>query len=45
MRQIGIQEEDDRPMVEAPILVPGLLRSNPRRVNANILEQIFRRVF
>jgi alcohol dehydrogenase class IV len=45
MREIGVQEKDIRPMAEATMLVTRLLRSNPRRVNAEILEQIFRRAF
>lgn len=45
MRDIGVKEDDIRPMAEATMGVTRLLRSNPRRVNADSLEQIFKRAF
>lgn len=45
MRDIGVQEKDIRSMAEATMLVTRLLRSNPRRVDADILEGIFRQAF
>jgi alcohol dehydrogenase class IV len=45
MRDIGVKEKDIRPMAEAPMLVTRLLRSNPRRVSAEALEEIYIRAF
>lgn len=45
MRDIGVQEKDLRPMAEATMLVTRLLRSNPRRVDADILETIFKQAY
>lgn len=45
MRDIGVKESDIRSMAEATMLVTRLLRSNPRRVTVDSLEQIFKRAF
>jgi alcohol dehydrogenase class IV len=45
MRDIGVKEKDIRPMAEATMLVTRLLRSNPRRVNVDTIEEIFKRAF
>lgn len=45
MRDIGVKENDIRPMAEATMLVTRLLRSNPRRVSVTSLEEIFKRAF
>ncbi|MGC1404901.1 MAG: iron-containing alcohol dehydrogenase, partial [Thermodesulfobacteriota bacterium] len=45
MRDIGVQEKDLRPMAEATMLVTRLLRSNPRRVDADILEAIYKQAY
>jgi alcohol dehydrogenase class IV len=45
MRDIGVKEEDIRPMAEATMQVTRLLRSNPRRVTVAALEEIFHRAF
>jgi alcohol dehydrogenase class IV len=45
MRDIGVKEKDIRPMAEATMLVTRLLRSNPRRVSAEALEEIYKRAF
>jgi alcohol dehydrogenase len=45
MRDIGVKEKDIRPMAEAPMLVTRLLRSNPRRVSAESIEEIYKRAF
>lgn len=45
MRDIGVQEKDLRPMAEATMLVTRLLRSNPRRVDADIIETIFKQAY
>jgi alcohol dehydrogenase class IV len=45
MREIGIKEEDIRPMAEATIGITRLLRSNPRRITVDSLEQIFKRAY
>ncbi len=45
MRDIGVKEEDIRPMAEATMLITRLLRSNPRRVSVTSLEGIFNRAF
>jgi alcohol dehydrogenase len=43
MREIGVKESDLRPMAEATMEVTRLLRSNPRRVSVDALEEIFRK--
>jgi alcohol dehydrogenase class IV len=45
MRDIGVKEKDIRPMAEATMLVTRLLRSNPRRVNVDTIEEIFKHAF
>jgi len=45
MRDIGVQEKDIRPMAEATMLVTRLLRSNPRRVNVESIEEIYKHAF
>jgi alcohol dehydrogenase len=45
MREIGVKEEDIRPMAEATMGITRLLRGNPRRVTADDLEEIFKRAF
>jgi alcohol dehydrogenase class IV len=45
MRDIGVLEKDLRSMAEATMLVTRLLRSNPRRVDADILEEIFKQAY
>jgi alcohol dehydrogenase class IV len=45
MRDIGVKEKDIRPMAEATMQVTRLLRSNPRRVSAEALEEIYKRAF
>lgn len=45
MRDIGVKEKDIRPMAEATMLVTRLLRSNPRRVSAESIEEIYKRAF
>lgn len=45
MRDIGVKEKDIRPMAEATMLVTRLLRSNPRRVSAEAIEEIYKRAF
>ncbi|NWF53449.1 MAG: iron-containing alcohol dehydrogenase [Syntrophaceae bacterium] len=45
MRDIGVKEKDIRPMAEATMQVTRLLRSNPRRVSVESLEEIYKRAF
>lgn len=45
MRDIGIQEANIRPMAEATLGVTRLLRSNPRTLTADDLENIFKKAF
>ena len=45
MRDIGIKESHIRPMAEATMGVTRLLRSNPRRVSPDSLEEIFKKAF
>jgi alcohol dehydrogenase class IV len=45
MRDIGVKEKDIRPMAEATMLVTRLLRSNPRRMNVDTIEEIFKHAF
>jgi len=45
MRDIGVKEKDIRPMAEATMLVTRLLRSNPRRVNVEAIEEIYKHAF
>jgi alcohol dehydrogenase class IV len=45
MREIGVKEEDIRPMAEATMGITRLLRGNPRRVTADDLEEIFKCAF
>lgn len=45
MKEIGLQEKDIRPMAEATMQVTRLLRSNPRRINVESIEEIFRKAF
>jgi alcohol dehydrogenase len=45
MRDIGVKEKDIRPMAEATMLVTRLLRSNPRRVSVDTIEEIFKHAF
>jgi len=45
MRDIGVKEEDIRPMAEATMDITRLLRGNPRRVTADNLEEIFKRAY
>jgi len=45
MRDIGVKEKDIRPMAEAAIHITRLLRSNPRMVNVEALEAIYKRAF
>lgn len=45
MRDIGVKEKDIRPMAEAAIHITRLLRSNPRMVNVESLEGIYKRAF
>ena len=45
MREIGVKEEDIRPMAEATLGVTRLLRSNPRRTTADDLEAIYRAAY
>jgi alcohol dehydrogenase class IV len=45
MRDIGVKESDIRPMAEATMGITRLLRGNPRKVNADNLEEIFTRSY
>ena len=45
MREIGIKEEHLRPMAEATLKVTRLLRSNPRKISADDLENIFKQAY
>jgi alcohol dehydrogenase len=45
MRDIGVSEKDIRPMAEATMQITRLLRSNPRRVSVESLEEIYRRAY
>ena len=45
MRDIGVKEKDIRPMAEATMQVTRLLRSNPRRVSIESLEEIYKSAF
>ena len=42
MRDLGAKEKDLRPMAEATMLVTRLLRSNPRRVSVDTIEEIYK---